>query len=319
MSTVRRRPLGRTGRTVSELAFGTAALGDVYGKTEPAAGIRAVHAAIDAGIDWFDTAPLYGFGLAEERLGEALQGRRDRVTLATKCCRDTFERFDFSAARVTASLHESLRRLRTDHVDVFQIHDVEFGDRRQVLEEAIPAALRLKQQGLVRHVGITGLPVRYLRALVEASEVDLVLSWAHYNLLEDELATELAPLCAARGIGLLNASPLLQGLLTENPPPAWHRSPPEVLAAAPRLAAVCRAEGLDLAQVALRFAIGHPTIASTVVSIADEAQLHSNLAALQLQLPHGLLARLAAITAPVKNRMWFEGRPENNLPPRQQP
>jgi len=311
---MRRRPLGRTGRTVSELAFGTAALGDVYGKTDPSAGERAVHAAIDAGIDWFDTAPLYGFGLAEERLGRALQGRRDRVTVATKCCRDTFERFDFSAARVTASLHESLRRLQTDHVDVYQIHDVEFGERRQVLEEAIPAALKLKEQGLVRHVGITGLPVRYLRSLLVASEVDLVMSWAHYNLLEDELATELAPLCAARGIGLLSASPLLQGLLTENPPPAWHRSPPEVLAVAPRLAALCRAEGLDLAQVAIRFAIGHPTIASTVVSIADEAQLQSNLAALRLELPPGLLGRLAAITAPVKNRMWFEGRPENNLP-----
>ena len=194
---MQRRPLGRTGRTVSEIAFGTATLGDVYGPVDAAAGIRAVHAAIDAGIDWFDSAPLYGFGLAEERLGEALQGRRDRVTIATKCCRDTFERFDFSAARVTASLHESLRRLRTDHIDVYQIHDVEFGDRRQVLEEAIPAALRLKEQGLVRHVGITGLPVRYLRSLLEACDVDLVLSWAHYNLVEDELSTELAPRAAS--------------------------------------------------------------------------------------------------------------------------
>lgn len=311
---MQRRPLGRTGRTVSEIAFGTATLGDVYGPVDAAAGIRAVHAAIDAGIDWFDSAPLYGFGLAEERLGEALQGRRDRVTIATKCCRDTFERFDFSAARVRASLHESLRRLRTDHIDVYQIHDVEFGDRRQVLEEAIPAALRLKEQGLVRHVGITGLPVRYLRSLLEACDVDLVLSWAHYNLVEDELSTELAPLCAARGIGLLSASPLLQGLLTRKGPPAWHRSPPEVLAIGPRIAALCDAEGLDVAQVAIRFAIDNPQIASTVLGIGDEAQLASTLAATTLQLPPGLLDRIHALAAPVKNRMWFEGRPENNLP-----
>ncbi len=312
---MRRRSLGRTGRTVAELAFGTAALGDVFGRIDEAVGMRAVHAAIDAGLDWFDTAPLYGFGLAEERLGRALQGRRERVVVATKCCRDTFERFDFSAGRVTESLHESLRRLRTDHVDVYQIHDVEFGDRAQVLGEAIPAALRLKEQGLVRHVGITGLPVRYLKFLLERCDVDLVLSWAHYNLVADELATELAPLCAARGIGLLNASPLLQGLLTEAGPPAWHRSPREVLAVGPKIAALCRSAGLDVAQVALRFAIDHPQIATTIVSIADEAQLQSNLEALALDLPPGLLDRIAAIVAPVKNRMWYEGRPENNLPP----
>lgn len=311
--TLRRRTLGRTGRTVAEVAFGTAALGDVYGAIDPGAGERAVHAAIDAGIDWFDTAPLYGFGLAEERLGAALRGRRDKVVIATKCCRDTFEKFDFSATRVQQSLQESLRRLQTDHVDVYQIHDVEFGDRAQVLGEAIPAALRLREQGLVRHVGITGLPVRYLRWLLERCEVDLVLSWAHYNLLCDELVTELLPTCEQRGIGVLSASPLLQGLLTQPGPPQWHRSPKEVLAAGPKMAAACRARGFDLAQVAMRFALDEPRIATTIVSIADEAQLRANLAAADLTVPKDLLQELAAIALPVKNRMWFEGRPENDL------
>ena len=160
-----RRPLGRTGLDVPALGFGTAPLGDIFGAIDEGDAIAAVHAAIERGVDYFDTAPLYGFGLAEERLGKALEGRRDRAIVATKCCRDGFTEFDFSAARVTASVDESLRRLRTDHIDIFQIHDVEFGDARQVLEEAIPAAHALKESGKVRFVGITGLPVRHLRRL----------------------------------------------------------------------------------------------------------------------------------------------------------
>lgn len=310
-----RRPLGRTGLDVPVLGFGTAPLGDIFGAIDEGDAIAAVHAAIERGVDYFDTAPLYGFGLAEERLGKALEGRRDRAIVATKCCRDGFTEFDFSAARVTASVDESLRRLRTDHIDIFQIHDVEFGNARQVLEEAIPAAHALKESGKVRFVGITGLPVRHLRRLAAEAELDTLLSWAHLNLVEDELATELAPLAADRGFGLMSASPLLQGLLTERPLPDWHRSPEPLRAAVPAMAAACRDAGTDLASVAVRWAVEHPAPATTIVGIAGMDDLTRNLEALARPIPDGLLDRLAEIAAPVKNMMWFEGRPENNLPP----
>lgn len=310
-----RRPLGRTGLDVPVLGFGTAPLGDIFGAIDEGDAIAAVHAAIDRGVDYFDTAPLYGFGLAEERLGKALEGRRDRAIVATKCCRDGFTEFDFSAARVTASVDESLRRLGTDRIDVFQIHDVEFGDMQQVLEEAVPAAMALKQTGKVRFVGITGLPVRHLRRLAEQCEIDTLLSWAHLNLVEDELVTELAPLAAEKGFGLMSASPLLQGLLTDRSLPEWHRSPAQLRAVAPALAAACREAGTDLASVAVRFAVEHPAPATTIVGIAGMDDMTRNLAALEQPIPDGLLDRLAEIAAPVKNMMWFEGRPENNLPP----
>ena len=297
------------------LAFGTAPLGDIFGKVDEPTAIAAVHAAIDHGVDYFDTAPLYGFGLAEERLGRALEGRRDRAIVATKCCRDGFEEFDFSAARVTASVDESLRRLRTDHIDVFQIHDVEFGDRRQILEETLPAAHALKASGKVRFVGITGLPVRFLRLLAEQAELDTLLSWAHLNLVEDELVTELAPLAAERGFGLISASPLLQGLLTERPLPEWHRSPTPLRGAIPAIAAACREAGTDIASVAIRYGVDHPAVATTIVGMANPAEVEANLAALARPIPDGLLDRIAELAAPVKNMMWFEGRPENNLPP----
>jgi L-galactose dehydrogenase len=308
--------LGRTGIKVSIIGFGASPLGDVFGTTDEAEGQRAVHAAIDLGINYFDVAPLYGLTLAETRLGKALKGKRDRVFLATKCCRDNFECSDFSAQRVAASIDESLRRLQTDHVDVLQIHDVEFGDAQQIIEETLPAARKVQQAGKARFIGITGLPVRYLRRLAQQIEIDTLLTWGHYNLVEDEMDDELTPLCRERRIGLINASPFHQRLLTEKGPPPWHRSPAQVLAIAPRLAALCRASGVDLADVAMKFCLDHPHVATTIVGMSKVRHVESNLRALDLKLLKGLLAEIAAMVAPVKNMMWFEGRPENNIPPR---
>ena len=309
------RTLGKTGERVSLLAFGCASLGDVFGDTEEVERTRAVHAAIDSGINYFDVAPLYGFTLAEERLGQALIGKRNSVFLSTKCCRDTFSKADYSASRVKESIDESLQRLKTDHVDLLQIHDVEFADRNQMLEETIPAAREVQKAGKARFVGFTGLPVRYLRLLLEKADVDTVLSWGHYNLLEDEMDEELTPICRERGIGLINASPLHQRLLTESGAPEWHRSPPLVLETAPKIAALCRQHGVDVAEVAMRYAFDHPYVAATIVGMSKMRHVESNLRALDFTIPAGLLDKIKTLVAPVKNMMWFEGRPENNIPP----
>ncbi|MHC4745293.1 MAG: aldo/keto reductase, partial [Planctomycetota bacterium] len=223
------RTLGKTGMKISIVGYGVSPLGNVFGETDEAEGIRAVHYAIDHGINYFDVAPMYGVTLAETRLGRALKGKREEIFLATKCCRYDIDKFDFSGKRVLESIDESLKRLQTDYVDVYQVHDIEFGDREQVINESIPAARKVQQSGKARFVGITGLPVRYLRHVAELAEVDTILSWAHYDLLEDEMDTVLTPLAKQKGIGLINASPLHQRLLTEKGPPEWHRSPNDVL------------------------------------------------------------------------------------------
>jgi L-galactose dehydrogenase len=304
------------GMKVSILGFGASPLGDVFGATDEAEGQRAVHTAVDLGINYFDVAPLYGLTLAETRLGKALKGKRDRVFLATKCCRDNFQFSDFSAKRVMASIDESLTRLQTDRVDLLQIHDVEFGDAFQIIEETLPAAREGQQSGKARFIGITGLPVRYLRRLAEQIDIDTILTWGHYNLVEDEMDEELTPLCRQRGIGLINASPLHQRLLTEKGAPPWHRSPPPVLAMAPRLVALCRSYGVDLADVAMRFCLDHPHVATTIVGMSKVRHVESNLKVLDFKIPEGLLAEIATLVTSVKNMMWFEGRPENNIPPR---
>jgi L-galactose dehydrogenase len=306
------RRLGKTDMDVSLIGFGASPLGNVFDVADEQEGIRAVHYAIDHGINFFDVAPFYGFTLAEERLGKALAGKRNSIFLATKCGR--YEDFDFSYNRVLASIDESLLRLKTDYVDILQIHDIEFGDRDQVLNEALPAARKAQEMGKARYIGITGLPVRYLAAIARQVEVDTVLSWAHYNLLEDEINAELVPLSKEKGFGLMNASPLLQRILSNSPLPAWHRSPQPVKDMQPRLLELCKSYGVALSDVAIRYALDHPDIATTIVGMSNTKHVKQNIQALDFQIPAGLLARIDSLVAPVKNRMWYEGKPENNLP-----
>lgn len=298
---------------VSILAYGASPLGNVFGTTDEREGARAVHTALDGGINFFDVAPFYGDTLAETRLGKALKGRRQDVYLATKCCRYGDGSFDFSAKRVLSSIDESLSRLQTDYVDLYQVHDIEFGDREQVLNEAIPAALRVKEQGKARYVGFSGLPVRYLADIARLVEVDTVLSWGHYTLLNDEINDELVPLSQQRSFGLLNAAPLMQRILSDAPVPAWQQSPPAVKAIRPRLLELCREYGVALSDVALRYALDHPAIATTIVGMAEPDYVVQNLRVLDFTIPEELLTKLMETIAPVKNQMWYEGKPENNL------
>src|SRR4051812_16789467 len=157
------RTLGRTGLQVSRLGFGAAPLGNNYGGMDEEEGRKAINLAIDSGINFFDVAPYYGLTLAEARLGEMLKGRRHEVILATKCARYGLDDFDFSAATVTRTVDESLKRLQTDYLDILHIHDVEFGDKRQIIEETVPAVRRIQAAGKARFIGITGLSLRMLR------------------------------------------------------------------------------------------------------------------------------------------------------------
>ena len=307
------RTLGKTGMNISIIGYGASPLGNVVGETDEAEGIRAVHYAIDHGINYFDVAPMYGVTLAEKRLGKALNGKRDKIFLATKCGRYDVDKFDFSAKRVAESIDESLERLQTDYVDVYQIHDIEFGDKQQVINETIPAARKVAESGKTRFVGITGLPVRYLRHVASQVEVDTILSWAHYDLVEDEMDEVLAPFARERGIGLINASPLHQRLLTETGPPEWHRSPKEVLEAGPKIAALCREHGVNVADVAMRFALDYPYVATIIVGMSKLRHVQQNIKVLDFKNTPELLAKIEKLVAPVKNKMWFEGRPENNM------
>ena len=308
------RRLGKTALNVSVIGFGASPLGNVFDDCDEQEGTRSVHAAIDAGINLFDVAPFYGITLAEERLGEALKGKRDNVILATKCGRYGLRDFDFSYQRILDSADESLARLQTDHVDLMQLHDIEFGTKEQVLNEAIPALYEIKKSGRARYIGITGLPVNYLAEIARQVDIDTILSWAHYNLLQDEINKELVPLSKERDLGLMNAAPLLQRILSDASIPSWHNAPAGMQAMQVPLQACCAKYGLKLSDVAIAFATAHPDIASTIIGMCDTVNVSNNIKALETQIPKELLEEIEVLVAPVKNSMWFEGMPENNIP-----
>ncbi|SIN67001.1 aldo/keto reductase [Algoriphagus halophilus] len=307
------RKLGNTDMEVSILGFGASPLGNVFDECTEKDGVETVHYAIDHGVNFFDVSPFYGLTLAEKRLGTALKGKRNEVYLATKCGRYGLQDFDFSKNRILKSIDESLTRLKTDYVDLLQLHDIEFVDKRQILEEAMPAIEEIKASGKARYIGITGLPVRYLAQIAREVEVDTVLSWAHYNLLEDEINDELVPLSKEKGFGLMNAAPLMQRILSDAPLPEWHRSPEEVKAMQPILLELCAKYGVRLSDVALRYAMDHPDIATTIVGMNRLPLIQQNVAAVDFNIPSQLLEEITQLLAPVKNKMWFEGNPENNL------
>lgn len=309
------RTLGKTGLEVSVLGFGVSPVGNVFEAVDEAEAIAALHYGMDNGINYFDVAPFYGDTLAETRLGKALKGRRQDIILATKCCR-YIDHFDFSYDRVIRGIDESLQRLQTDYVDVFQLHDIEFGTEEQVLNEAFPALQKVKESGKARFIGITGLPVRYLAHIARQVNPDTVLSWAHYNLVEDEINDELVPLSVEQGFGLMNAAPFMQRILTDAPLPAWHRSPQRLKDIQPPLLAVCKKYGLALSDVALAYAVSHPHITTTIAGMCEVKTVSQNIRATDLVIPEDLLREIEILVAPVKNLMWFEGNPVNNIPKR---
>ena len=306
------RMLGKTGLQVSALGYGASPLGSVFRPIDEREGIRTVHTALDLGINFIDVSPYYGLTQAETVLGKALTGiARDRYILATKVGRYGLDEFDFSAARVTAGVDESLRRLGVDHIDLIQCHDIEFGSLDQVVAETIPALRKLQQAGKVRFVGITGLPLQIFRTVLERTEVDTILSYCHYELNDSSLA-DLLPFLQAKGVGVISASPLGMGLLTQRGTPDWHPAPEVIRRTCARAAEYCRAKGADISQLAIQFSLANPDIATTLVGTASPDNIRKNVAWLEEPLDKELLDEVLAILAPIHNQTWAVGRPENN-------
>jgi len=308
------RPLGRTGLKVSVLGFGGSSLGSVFREIDEREGIRAVHAAVEHGINFIDTSPFYGLTRAEEVLGKALREiPRERYLLATKVGRYGYKEpdFDFSAARVTRSVDESLERLGTDHVDLIQVHDMEFGSVDQIVAETLPALRRVQAAGKARFVGITCLPLCLLRSVVDRAEVDQVQSYCHYCLNDTSLAS-LLPHLRQKGVGVVSSAPIAMRLLSLEGPPAWHPAPQALRERCAQAARYCAARGGDLSRLALQFSVANPDIASTVVGTASPERIVGNIREIEEPIDRELLEGVQRILDPVRDITWPSGRPENN-------
>ena len=308
------RPLGQTGLNVSVLSYGASPLGGVFRATDDAEGIRTVHLALDLGLNFIDTSPYYGARKSETVLGRALKGvRRDRYHLATTVGQYGEGVFDFSAARVTRSLDESCARLGVSYVDLLQCHDIEFADVNQIVNETLPAMVKLREAGRIGHIGITGLPLKIFPATIDrvpTGTVETVLSFCRYELNDTALGG-IVPYLRDKNVGVINASPTGMGLLSERGAPSWHPAPPAMVAGARRAVDYCKSVGADIAKLAIQFATSHPHIATTLVGTASPENIRKNVGYLDEPIDFDLMARVLEILKPIHNHNFTRGRPEN--------
>jgi len=306
------RTLGNTGIPLSALSMGASSLGGVFHAIDPQAGIRAVHMALDAGINHFDVAPAYGATVAETVLGQALRGvARDRYVLSTKVGQYDKYGVDFSGAGVRAKLHESMQRLGVEYVDIVYCHDIEYVDIDVVINETLPALRQAQREGLIRQVGISGYPLAIYPRVLAACDLDVVLSYCHLMIGNTRLL-DLMPQLNDRGLGVVNAAPLGMGLLTHQGPPAWHPASSHIRARYAEATAFCQLQGVDIALLAIQYSVSHPQVTTTLVSTASPAHVATNLAWIDQPIDMQMCAEVMAILAPVQNESWQTGRPENN-------
>lgn len=313
------RPLGRTGIALTELGFGAGPLGGFYGPVAPDEAIAAVRAAWDAGIRYFDVAPLYGHGRAEVLLGHVLRELpRDEFVLSTKIGRwlrphaagedpatirpgglPFHPVLDYSRDGALRSLEHSLLRLGVPRIDMVMIHDVDAHSQGSeeaaerafaaALAGAYPALVELKRAGHVRAIGIGLNQVRWAQRWIAAADLDCVMIAGRYTLLNREAEDELLPECVRRGIGVLAAGAFNGGLIARGATPDarynYRPAPAEILARLAALERAAAATGADLRAAAIRFVLRHPAVTSLVAGAMREREVRENARALGAVIP----------------------------------
>jgi D-threo-aldose 1-dehydrogenase len=309
--------IGRGGLRVSALALGTAPLGNLFAPVAADDAEATVRSALEAGLTYVDTAPHYGLGLAERRLGRALAGLpRDRFVVSTKVGRlvrplapgetadpegfaDTPPAkrvWDFSGDGVRRSLEESLERLGLDRVDIALAHDPD-DHEREAYEQALPALIELRDQGVVTAIGAGMNQAEMLTRFVRDLDLDVVLVAGRYSLLDQRALAELLPTCAARGTAVVVGGVFNSGLLADPRPGAtfdYAPAPPELVERAARLAEVCARHGTPLRAAALAFPFGHPAVTSVLVGARSAAEAADAVACFERPVPGELWAELVA-------------------------
>ncbi len=280
--------IGKTGMMVNKLSFGASSLGGVFRNINESEAIKAVHTAVDGGMNFIDVSPYYGHYKAETVLGKALREiPREKYYLSTKVGRygkDGVNTWDYSGKRATESVYESMERLGIDHIDLINVHDIEFqaalpGGLQKVVDETLPALVELREKGVVSHVGITDLQLENLKWVIDhapAGTVESILNFCHYCLNDDKLADYFDYL-EERNIGIINASPLSMGLLSQRGVPDWHPAPKPLVEACQRAVQHCTAKGTPIEKLAIQYSVSNPRIATTLFSSANPENVKRNL------------------------------------------
>lgn len=270
--------LGRTGWRVSRLGLGGAALGNEFGDVPLHQATRLIHMAIDAGINYLDTAAQYGLGESERRFGVALAGgKRQQVILATKA---VMRGTPYDYATTMTCVEASLQRLQTDYIDLIQLHEAETTTFEVAMNGCIAAFLDLKKAGKVRAIGVNARNLQLLLPYIATGHVDTVLAYCRYMLIDTTLIDTLAPVTRTHHIGVINGSPLGMGIMTDTPAP-FLRDHHDLLDEAARrkelIAHLKKPGAHGFVEAAMRYSLTCDDIAVTLTGTADPVQLAQNL------------------------------------------
>ena len=321
-----RRKLGRTDVSLTLFGFGGTSLGNMYQAIDDKAANESLDASFDAGVRYVDTAPLYGHGLSEHRVGAWLRRiRGEDIVLSTKVGWRMFPArgqpteaglfvdvppfrrgLDYSYDGVMRSFDDSLQRLGTDRVDIVFIHDA---DRRnqgdafeqrftEAMEGAYPALLKLREEGVIKAIGAGLNEWEACQRFAEAGDFDCFLLAGRYTLLDQESLNSFLPLCEKRGIGIVLGGPYNSGILATGPVEGAHYdyapASPEILEKTRRIEEVCRRHNVPLKAAALQFPLGHPTVASIIPGMGSPKRVAENMDLLAHKIPPDLWAELRA-------------------------
>nr|XP_022919108.1 L-galactose dehydrogenase-like [Onthophagus taurus] len=274
---------GDTGMQVSKLSLGCAEFSSIYGDYSEDNCKATLIKSLKSGINYLDTAYWYGQNTSQEVLGRCLKDvPRSSYYLATKVGRyeqDPKEMFDFSSEKTRWCLENNLKTLGVDYIDVIQIHDIEFAPSIEYLiENTLPVLDEARKKGIVKYIGVTGYPVSALKEIVEKSpiKIDMVLSYCRFNLVDDTLK-DFIPFFKEKKMGIVNASGLNMGLLSNSGPQPWHPAQDEIKTACKKARDLCIKNGTDLARLATYYIYNNPDIDTNLVGMKTLGQLDSNL------------------------------------------
>lgn len=310
-----RNPLGRSDVEVTQLGLGTAPIGGLFTHVADETARAVVRAALAAGLNYVDTAPLYGYGISEQRVGAALADvGRDTYVLSTKVGRlivetnatdGSWNRDGFADAKpseaiyayspddVRRSLEESFERLGLDRADVVYIHDPDDYEE-EALTSAYPVLHELREQGVVRAIGVgmnqSRIPTRFVRE----TDIDVVLLAGRYTLLDQSGAEDLLPACVERGASIVIGGVYNSGLLAGGTTYNYAQAPEELVKRAQQLDAICESHGVPLKAAAIQFPLAHPAVACVLTGARSVEELDENLAMMAYDIPPALWSDLAA-------------------------
>lgn len=325
----RRNQVGRTSLQITQFGVGGTGFGNIYSAIEDQAAQETVDTAIQAGLIYFDTAPLYGFGLSEVRLGQALaRYQRDDYVISTKvgwrlvpldegqADESLFDRalpyrsvMDYSRDAILRSIDESLQRLQTDRIDILLMHDPDEGITThigrdpyevshfvQAMQEAYPILDDLRRQGVVKAIGLGMNQWQMLWDFAHAGEFDCFLLAGRYTLLEQVPLKRFLPMCVEKGISIIIGGPYNSGILaTGARGGAYYNylpAPPPILDRVRQIEAVCARHNVALQAAALQFPLAHPAVAAIIPGARSAAELQANLGYFHQEIPADFWAEL---------------------------